>query len=171
MALYSHVRLRKTLALARILTGAIFLIFGSSKISSLDFARERFPQLLWDITHGGAIGFYGNFLNSFMWENPGKYAVMLGFLELFIGIGLLLGLAVRPMAVLGVIYSVNLMLATWMMPGPNQPLWRYLEGELPFIVLLLLFLLFGVGHAGEIWLPLSPPSVVAVCASKLNNPP
>lgn len=148
---YSHARLRKTLVVVRLLTGALFLVFGAYKISSMEFARVGFPQFVWEATHGGAVGFYGRFLDSFVWDNTGKYAILLGFLELLIGIGLLLGLVVRPVTLLGMIYSVNLMLATWMTPGPDQPLWRYLDGEMRYIGLFLLFLLLGVGHAGETW--------------------
>jgi len=148
---YSHARLRNTLAVVRILTGVLFLVFGVYKISSMEFARAGFPQFLWEATHGGGVGFYGRFLDSFVWESTGKYAILVGFVELFMGIGLLLGLVVRPIALLGMVYSVNLMLATWMLPGPGQPLWRYLDGEMRYIALFLLFLLLGVGHAGENW--------------------
>jgi uncharacterized membrane protein YphA (DoxX/SURF4 family) len=148
---YSHARLRKCLALVRIVTGATFLVFGSYKISSMEFARVGFPQFLWDATHGSAVGFYASLLNTIVSNNMSKYAVLVGFVELFIGIGLLLGLVVRPIAVLGMLYSVNLILATWMAPGADQPLWRHLDGEMRHIALFLLFLLFGVGHAGENW--------------------
>ncbi len=149
---YSHARLRKTLALVRIITGVIFVVFGTYKISSMEFARVRFPQFLYDVSHGAAVSVYGSVLNSLgFWLNPGKYALLVGFTELFIGIGLLLGLVVRPIALLGMMYAVNLMLATWMAPGPDQPLWRYLDGQMRHIALFLLFLLFGMGHAGETW--------------------
>lgn len=149
---YSHARLRKTLALVRIVTGAVFLVFGASKISSLEFARVGFPQFLWDATHGAALGFYGSFLQSLgVSHSAAKFAVLVGFVELFIGIGLLLGLVVRPIALLGMVYTVNLMLATWMTPGPDQPLWRYLEPQMGHVTLFFLFLLFGIGHAGENW--------------------
>lgn len=147
---YSHVRLRKTLALVRMVTGAIFLLLGSYKISSMEFARVGFPQFLWEATHGGAVGFYGSLLETLA-QNSSKYAVLVGFVELFIGIGLLLGLVVRPIALLGMAYMVNLMLATWFMPGPDQPFCRYLSGQMSHISLFLLFLLLGIGRAGENW--------------------
>lgn len=148
---YSHARLRNTLALVRILTGATFVVFGSYKISSMQFARVGFPQFLWDATRSGAFRFYAGFLESVVWQNPGKYAVLVGFVELFIGIGLLLGLVVRPISILGMVYMVNLMLATWMAPGPDEPLWRYLDGQMQHIALFCLFLLFFMGRAGENW--------------------
>jgi uncharacterized membrane protein YphA (DoxX/SURF4 family) len=148
---YSHSRLRKTLACVRLLTGVLFVVLGAYKVSSLEYAKNDFPLLLWKVTHGAAVGFYGDFLNSFVWDYPGKIAVMLGFTEPFIGVGLLLGLAVRPVSLFGMLYTANLMLATWMAPGANQPLWRYFDNAEKLIALFFLFLLFGVGHAGENW--------------------
>lgn len=49
------------------------------------------------------------------------------------------------------IYTVNFMLATCMAPGPKEGLWRYLDHEAKLIALFFLFLLFGIGHAGENW--------------------
>jgi uncharacterized membrane protein YphA (DoxX/SURF4 family) len=148
---YSHARLRNTLALVRVITGVVFIILGEYKISSLEFARIGFPQFIWDATHGTALGFYADFLGSFVWQRMGTYAVLIGFVELFIGVGLTLGLAVRPISILGMLYMVNLMLATWMAPGPGEALSGYLDAQLRHLVPLLLFLVLGVGHAGENW--------------------
>ena len=75
--------------------------------------------------------------------------MLIGLTELFIGVGLVLGLAVRPISVVGMTYMLNLMLATWMAPGSNAGLWQYLDNEFKLIAMCFLFLLFGVGHAGE----------------------
>lgn len=148
---YSHSRLRNTLALVRIVTGAMFLLGGWHKISSLEFARIEFPKLLAQANHGAAVGFYADFLTSFVCDRPGEVAVLLGFVELFIGVGLLLGLAVRPISLLGMFYTLNFMLATWMAPGSDEALWRYVGNETKLILMFFLFLLFGIGHAGENW--------------------
>jgi hypothetical protein len=79
------------------------------------------------------------------------FAALAAFIELFIGVGLALGLAVRPISILGSVYMVHLMLATWNVPGPNEPMWRYFDNGGKLIPLLFLFVLFGVGHAGENW--------------------
>ncbi len=146
---YSHSRLRKMLAVVRILTGVLFLFAAAHKISSWEFAKVEFPQFVWQATHGAAVGFYGEFLDSFLGQHTGGYAVLAGFTELFIGVGLVLGLAVRPISILGSVYTVHLMLATWNVPGPNEPMWRYLDNGGKLILLLFLFVLFGFGHAGE----------------------
>ena len=148
---YSHSRLRKTLAVIRILTGVLFLFAAAHKISSWEFAKIEFPQLVWDATHGAAVGFYGDFLRDFIWQHPSGYAALIAFTELFIGVGLVLGLAVRPVSLVGMLYSVNFMLATWNAPGANEPTWRHVDNATKLILMLFLFLLFGVGHAGESW--------------------
>ena len=146
---YSHSRLRKMLAVVRILTGVLFLFAAAHKISSWEFAKIEFPHFVWQATHGAAVGFYGEFLDTFIWQHTGGYAVLVGFTELFIGVGLVLGLAVRPISILGSVYIVHLMLATWNVPGPNEPMWRHLDNGGKLILLLFLFVLFGLGHAGE----------------------
>jgi uncharacterized membrane protein YphA (DoxX/SURF4 family) len=148
---YSDSRLRKTLALVRVLLGALFLLGGVHKISSLDFARIEFPRFLAEASRGAAIGFYADFLHNAVWGHAGEVALLIGFTELFIGVGLLLGLAVRPISLLGMFYALNFMLATWMAPGANEPIWRYLDNQSKLIMMFMLFLLLGIGHAGENW--------------------
>ncbi len=148
---YSHARLRKTLAFVRMATGIAFLLLGQYKIASLEFAEVEFPTFMRNAIQGDAIAFYGRFLNSFVWGHVRSYAVLVGLLELFIGVALLLGLAVRPVALIGMIYCANLMLATWWAPGTAEPLWRYISNEALFFAVFFLFLLFGIGHAGEDW--------------------
>jgi uncharacterized membrane protein YphA (DoxX/SURF4 family) len=145
----SRLRLRRTLALVRILTGALFLVLGAHKISSWEFAQFEFPQFVWDASHGAGVGFYADFLRSAVESHPSGIAFLAGLTELFIGVGLVLGLAVRPISLLGMMYMLNLILATWMAPGANAELWRYLDNEFKLITMFFLFLLFGVGHAGE----------------------
>jgi uncharacterized membrane protein YphA (DoxX/SURF4 family) len=146
---YSHSRLRKMLAVIRVLTGVLFLFAAAHKISSWEFAKIEFPQFVWEAAHGAAVGFYGDFLGSLAGPHVARFAAVVAFIELFIGTGLVLGLAVRPVSIMGSLYMFHLMLATWNVPGPNEPLWRYLDNDGKLIALLFLFVLFGAGHAGE----------------------
>lgn len=148
---YSHSRLRKTLAVVRVLTGVLFLFAAAHKISSWEFAKIEFPQFVTEAAHGAAVGFYGDFLSSVAGQHLAGFAALAALIELFIGVGLVLGLAVRPISILGAVYMVHLMLATWNVPGPNEPMWRYLDNGGKLIPLLFLFVLFGFGHAGENW--------------------
>lgn len=148
---YSHSRLRNTLAVVRVLTGILFLFAAVHKISSWEFAKIEFPQFVSDAAHGAAAGSYGEFLSSLVGQHLAGFAALAAFIELFIGVGLVLGLAIRPISILGSVYMVHLMLATWNAPGPNEPMWRYLDNGGKLILLLFLFVLFGCGHAGENW--------------------
>jgi uncharacterized membrane protein YphA (DoxX/SURF4 family) len=142
---YSDLRLRKTLALVRILTGILFVSAGVHKVSSWQFARIEFPEFVWGAIHGGAVGFYADFLGSVVGQHPSRWAALVAFTELLIGVSLVLGLAVRPISVVGMSYSLNLMLATWNVAAGSEAIWRYL------IPMFFMFLLFGIGHAGERW--------------------
>src|SRR6266404_5182510 len=148
---YSHARLRNTLALVRIGIGLLFLDLGWYKITSLDFVRVDFPQFLVYAIQGSAIDFYGKFLATYVLPESSKYAVAVGFVELTIGVGLVLGLAVRPICLLGMAYMVNLLLATWYQPSPGEPLWNYPDEQLRHAIPFLIFLVLGIGHAGENW--------------------
>jgi uncharacterized membrane protein YphA (DoxX/SURF4 family) len=148
---YSHSRLRNTLAVVRIVMGALFLFSGAHKIWSLDFARMEFPKFLRAAIDGAGIAFYADFLSSVVWPHYSEFAVLIALIELFIAVGLLLGLAVRPVSLVGMLYTAHLILATWMAPGLDQPLWRYLENETSLIMMFSLFVILGVGHAGENW--------------------
>jgi uncharacterized membrane protein YphA (DoxX/SURF4 family) len=147
----SNTRLRNALALVRVVTGVLFLFAGAHKIASWEFAKIEFPRFLWEATHGGAVGFYSDFLSSVVSQHVSGTAALVAFVELFIGIGLVLGLAVRPVSLVGILYSINLMLATWNVPGADQPMWQYLDNATRVILLLSVFLLLGFGHAGESW--------------------
>lgn len=149
--MYSHSRLRNALALVRVATGILFVVGGVHKISSMEFARIEFPKFLSEASNGAAVRFYADFLNSVVWQHPGTYAVLIGFTELFIGVGLVLGLAVRPISLIGIVYTVNLMLATYMAPGNDEPLWRYLDNESKELMMFFLFVVFAIGHVGENW--------------------
>ncbi len=148
---YSHSRLRNTLAFVRVVTGVLFLVGGGLKISSWDFARNEFPQFVWDAIRGTAVGFYGEFLTSVAVQHLSRAAAVVAFTELTIGVGLLLGLAVRPVSLLGMFYSVNLMLATWNLPPGTGLNARYMDNLIKLILMLFMFLVFAIGHAGENW--------------------
>lgn len=147
---YTHSRLRKTLALVRIVMGLVFLYVGWFKVSSLEFARTDFPQFLFD-AQVTAVGFYGKLLHSWVLPHAGQVAVAIGFMELFIGISLVLGFLSRPVSLLGMFYMLNLFLATWLQPAPGEPLWHYPQEQVQYILGFAIFLLLGIGHAGENW--------------------
>jgi len=76
---------------------------------------------------------------------------LVGALEIFVGVCLLLGIWVRPASVLGALHMISLTLATWWGPGPGMPVWRYFGAELDHLPLLFLFIIFFVADAGQDW--------------------
>jgi uncharacterized membrane protein YphA (DoxX/SURF4 family) len=79
------------------------------------------------------------------------FGYVVGVVELVIGISLLLGLWVRPACILGGLFLVNMVLATWWGPGHGVAFWRYFGAELDHIPLLLLLIVFYVADAGRAW--------------------
>ena len=148
---YSHSRLRKTLVVVRIVTGAVFVSVGAFKISSLGFAKVIFPQFLQDGIQGAAVEWIRPVLEWIVSFGPARVGVLIGLVELFIGIALVLGLAVRPATLLGMFYSIGLFLATWDQAPQTPSMLQSTEHQLRNIFPFLVFLLLGVGHAGETW--------------------
>jgi len=148
---YSHSRLRKTLALARIATGSVFVLVGAFKVSSLEFARQMFPAFLDSGLHGAAAEWFRPVLEWIVNYGPGRVGVAIGFVELFIGVALILGLAVRPASLIGTLYSVALLLATWNGAGTAPSMLQTAEHQFRNLFPVLTFLLLGIGHAGETW--------------------
>ena len=72
-------------------------------------------------------------------------------MELLIGISLLLGLWVRPACIIGVLFLLNLTLASWWDPGHGVPVWRYFGARLDTLPLLLLLVIFYATNAGQTW--------------------
>ena len=148
---YTHSRLRKTLALVRIGVGLLLIHSGFYKVSSIEFARVDFVDFLYNCISVTAVDFYGNFLSKYVMPNATKVAVGIGFFELFLGISLVLGVLTRPVCLLGMLYQVSFVLATWWQPGPGEPLWHYPDEQLRYVFPFFVFLILGIGHAGENW--------------------
>lgn len=147
---YSHSRLRKTLALVRIATGIAFVSLGWYKVASLEFAKFVFPDFLDSALRGGGAGIVQPLLHRILTAGPARIGVGIGFLELFIGVALLLGLAVRPACLAGLVYISIAWLASWN-PATGPHLLQTAEYQFRFLFPLLIFLVLGVGHAGETW--------------------
>jgi thiosulfate dehydrogenase [quinone] large subunit len=142
----------RTIAAVRIATGLIFILFGEYKIAGLAFAYGGFAQWIRGfVEQDQAVGFYKTFLVKFVLVHPVLCARIVGWGELAIGIGMVLGLWVRAASIAGAIHMVSLTLATWFQVGHGVPVWRYFGAELDHIPLLFLFAIFFVTRAGEVW--------------------
>jgi uncharacterized membrane protein YphA (DoxX/SURF4 family) len=142
--------LSKVLVIARIATGAFFLLFGEYKVFGSAFAHAGFSHYLEGYIRQTAVGFYRPVLSHIVLPHVVFFGYLVGVAELFIGIGLISGICVRTASVLGTLHMLSLTLATWWEPGHGAPLWQYFGAELDHLPLLLLFLIFWsagpVGH-------------------------
>jgi len=128
-----------------------FFLFGEYKLAGTGFAHGGFQGYLQDFIANGAVGFYRPVLSGLVLPHAVGFGYLVGAVESFIGICLLLGLWVRLASVLGALYMLNLILATWWGPGHGVPVWRYFGAELDHFPLLLLFIIFYAADAGKVW--------------------
>ena len=143
--------LSKTIAVVRIATSVFFLLFGEYKVAGPEFAHRGFQTYLQDYISNSAVGFYRPVLAGLILPHAVFFGYVVGVVELFIGICLLIGLWVRPACILGVLFLMNMLLATWWGPGHGIAFWRYFGAELDHIPLLLLLIIFYAADAGRIW--------------------
>jgi thiosulfate dehydrogenase (quinone) large subunit len=143
--------LPKTIAIVRIAASVFFLLFGEYKIAGPGFAHGGFQTYLQDYIANSAVEFYRPFLSGLVLPHAVFFGYVVGVLESLIGICLLLGLWVRFASALGILFLVNMTLATWWAPGHGVPVWRYFGNELEHLPLLLLMIIFFVADAGRVW--------------------
>lgn len=147
----SNSSLLKTIAVVRVATSVLFLLFGEYKIAGPGFAHEGFPQYLREYINGSAVSFYRPVLEHVFLPHAIFFGYTVGAVEFAIGVALLLGLWVRPASVVGFLFLLNLLLSTWWAPGHGVPVWRYFGSELDTIPLMLLFMIFYAADAGRVW--------------------
>ena len=143
--------LQKTIAVIRILTAVLFLLFGWYKLFTPAFAHGGFEQYISGYVQDQAVGFYRGVLSGVVLPHPVLFAYMVGFLELLIGLSLLAGFWVRAASVLGALHMLSLTLATWWSPGHDAPLWQYFGAELNHLPMLFLFVIFFMANSGYTW--------------------
>lgn len=143
--------LLRTVAVVRIATSVFFLLFGEYKVVGPEFAHHGFQTYLQDYIANSVVSFYRPVLSSLVLPHAVFWGYFVGVLELLIGISLLLGLCVRPACILGILFLINMLLATWWAPGRGVPIWRYFGAELDHLPLLLLLIIFYAADAGRVW--------------------
>ena len=106
----------KTIAVTRMATSVFFLLFGQYKIFGPEFTHGGFQENLQGFIQNGAVSFYKPVLANLVLPHAVFFGYMVGVVELFIGVCLLLGIWVRPASVLGGLHMLSLTLATWWSP-------------------------------------------------------
>jgi uncharacterized membrane protein YphA (DoxX/SURF4 family) len=141
----------RTIAAVRIATSVFFLLFGEYKVAGPGFAHGGFQTYLRDYIATSAVSFYRPVLVYIVLPHAVFFGYMVGVIELFIGISLLLGFWVRPGCLVGIVFLLNLTLASWWDAGHGVPVWRYFGARLDTLPLLLLLVIFFAADAGRIW--------------------
>lgn len=142
-------RLRRALAAVRILVGVIFVVYGATKLFDPVFFSSGFVAALTKVNSTAADWYFP--IVRVLWHRPGVFAVMVGMVELFLGIALVLGLATRPACVLGMFYMLNKFAITWYPGGSGIVAWEFLSIHMDQIALFCIFLLLALGRAGDTW--------------------
>jgi thiosulfate dehydrogenase [quinone] large subunit len=143
--------LSKTIAVVRMATSVFFLLFGEYKVAGPEFAHGGFQTYLQDYIANSAVGFYRPVLSGLVLPHAVFFGYVVGIVELAVGISLLIGLWVRPACILGGLFLLNMLLATWWAPGHGVPVWRYFGNELEHLPLLLLLIVVYAANAGRTW--------------------
>src|SRR5260370_42417162 len=141
----------KVIRSVRIAAATFFLLFGEYKLAVPGFAHGGFQGYLRGYIANDAVSFYRPVLSGLILPHAVFFGYLVGAIEMFVGVCLLLGLWVRPASVLGIFFLLNLTLAAWWDPGHGVPLWRYFGARLDTIPLLLLLIIFYATDAGKVW--------------------
>jgi thiosulfate dehydrogenase [quinone] large subunit len=144
---------RNTYALAvlRIAVGVFFLIFGQYKVFGTEFTLHGgFQFWINKFLEGGAYPFMVPVLRGFVWPAATVLAFLTAYGELAIGIGLVLGVLVRPASVGGLLLMIALFFSSDY-PGAHAAFWQYFGASLSHSVFALCFVTFLAGRADAVW--------------------
>jgi uncharacterized membrane protein YphA (DoxX/SURF4 family) len=144
---------RNAMALAalRIGVGLFFAIFGQYKIFGTQFTLGGgFQFWIRKFLEGGVYPFMAPVLRNFVLPHATPIAFLVAYGELAIGLGLILGVLVRPASLAGLILMLT-MLVSSDYPGPNAPFWQYFGASLSHSVFALCFAAFLLGRSDQAW--------------------
>ena len=83
--------LPKTIAVIRMATSAFFLLFGQYKVFGPEFTHGGFQENIQGFIQNGAVSFYRPVLVNLVLPHAVFFGYLVGVVELFIGVCLLLG--------------------------------------------------------------------------------
>jgi len=153
MTLPSDAGTRNTYALAalRIAVGVFFLIFGQYKVFGTQFTLHGgFQFWINKFLEGGVYPFMEPVLRGFVLPHATAIAFLTAYGELAIGIGLVIGVLVRPASIAGLLLMVAMLFSSDY-PGPHAAFWQYFGASLSHSVFALCFVAFLVGRADAVW--------------------
>ncbi|GAC1678222.1 MAG: hypothetical protein PVS2B2_15180 [Candidatus Acidiferrum sp.] len=139
------------LAVLRIGVGFLFLIFGEYKVFGTQFTLGGgFQFWIHKFLEEGAYPFIAPVLRNFVLPPATWVAFLVAYGELSIGVGLVLGVLVRPASLGGLVFMLTLLFSSDY-PGAHAPFWQYFGASLSHSVFALCFVAFLVGRSEEVW--------------------
>ena len=143
----SDERNTRALSVLRIGVGVLFLFFGEYKVFGTQFTLgggfegwiDRF------LAGGAAYPFMAPVLRDFVLPHKTAIAFLVAYGELAIGLGLVLGMLVRPASVAGLVYMLALLFSS-NYPGGHAAPWQYFGAALNHLVLAMCFAAFALGE-------------------------
>jgi uncharacterized membrane protein YphA (DoxX/SURF4 family) len=139
------------LAALRIGVGVFFLVFGEYKVFGTQFTLGGgFQFWINKFLEGGVYPFMEPVLRNFVLPHATSIAFAVAYGEFCIGLGLMLGILVRPASVGGLALML-VMLFSSDYPGAHAPFWQYFGASLSHSIFALCFVAFLIGRSDEIW--------------------
>lgn len=137
------------LAGLRIAVGLLFVIFGQYKVFGTQFTLGGgFQFWINRFLEHGAYPFMVPVLKDFVLPHGTAIAFLVAYGELAIGLGLVLGLMVRPASVGGILFMLALLFSSDY-PGSDAAFWQYFGAALDHLVLAFCFATFALGDADK----------------------
>lgn len=140
----------QALAALRIAIGALFVLFGESKVFSSEFTLGGGFQAAVNsfIQQGNAYPFMVDTLKTIVLPHARFLAFLVAYGELAIGLSLVSGVLVRTASAFSAIYMV-LLICSASYPGDHLPFWRYVAFSLEHSVFLLCLVTFALSDPAE----------------------
>jgi thiosulfate dehydrogenase [quinone] large subunit len=134
----------------RVAVGVLFLIFGEYKVFGTQFTLGGgFQFWINRFLTEGAYPFMVPVLKGFVLPFAKPIAFLVAYGESAIGLGLVLGILVRPASACGLAYMLTLLFSS-NYPGPHVSFWQYFGAALDHLVLALCFAAFAVGNPTDL---------------------
>ncbi len=141
----------KALAALRIGVGLLFFVFGQYKVFGTQFTLGGgFQFWIRKFLEEGAYPFMAPVLREFVLPHATPIAFLVAYGELAIGLGLVLGVLVRPASLAGLLFMLTMLFSSDY-PGPRAAFWQFFGASLSHSVFALCFAAFLIGRADEIW--------------------
>ncbi len=141
----------RALAALRIGVGVFFLIFGEYKAFGTQFTLGGgFQFWINKFLEGGVYPFMEPVLRNFVLPHATPIAFAVAYGEFCIGLGLVLGILVRPAGVCGLAFMLVLLFSSDY-PGAHAPFWQYFGASLSHSIFALCFVAFLIGRSDEVW--------------------